>query len=132
MKKYKFQRIKLSALIALCTCLMSFTSNKQSIPYTQTDILVIGGGTSGTIAAIQAARIGCSTILIEAGSQLGGTMTTGGVPFPGLFHAWGKQIISGIGWELVKETVEMNNGKMPNFSKPYGKAHWRHQIKING
>ena len=62
MKKYKFQRIKLSALIALCTCLMSFTSNKQSIPYTQTDILVIGGGTSGTIAAIQAARIGCSTI----------------------------------------------------------------------
>ena len=70
MKKYKFQRIKLSALIALCTCLMSFTSNKQSIPYTQTDILVIGGGTSGTIAAIQAARIGCSTILIEAGSQL--------------------------------------------------------------
>lgn len=132
MKKYKFQRIKLSALIALCTCLMSFTSNKQSIPYTQTDILVIGGGTSGTIAAIQAARIGCSTILIEAGSQLGGTMTTGGVPFPGLFHAWGKQIISGIGWELVKETVEMNNSKMPNFSKPYGKAHWRHQIKING
>src|SRR5690554_5791478 len=56
------------------------------------DVLVVGGGTAGVIAALQSARAGCSTILIENGSQLGGTTTTGGVAFPGLFHAWGKQV----------------------------------------
>lgn len=54
----------------------------------QTDVLVIGGGTAGTIAAIQSGRVGAKTVLVEAGSQLGGTMTTAGVDFPGLFHAW--------------------------------------------
>ncbi len=67
----------------------------------EADVIVVGGGTAGTIAAIQAARAGAKTVLIERGSQLGGTTTVGGVAFPGLFHAWGKQIISGIGWELV-------------------------------
>ncbi len=38
----------------------------------ETEILVVGGGTAGTIAAIQAGRAGCSAILIECGSQLGG------------------------------------------------------------
>ena len=46
------------------------------------DILVIGGGTAGTIAAIQAGRTGLRTALIESGSQLGGVTTTGGVSFP--------------------------------------------------
>ncbi len=96
------------------------------------DILVVGGGTAGVIAAIQAARAGCSTILVENGSQLGGTMTTGGVAFPGLFHAWGKQVIGGIGWEMVTETVKLNDDKLPDFSIPCGKDHWKHQIRING
>ena len=70
-------------------------------PYTvkqtklETDVLVIGGGTAGVIAAIQAGRFGARTMVIENGSQLGGTTTTGGVSFPGIFHAWGKQIIGG-------------------------------------
>ena len=65
------------------------------------DVLVVGGGTAGTIAAIQAGRAGLRTALVESGSQLGGVTTTGGVSFPGLFHAWGKQIVAGIGWELL-------------------------------
>lgn len=52
---------------------------KESI---KTDILIVGGGTSGTIAAIQAARAGKKTVLVENGSMLGGTTTTGGVAFP--------------------------------------------------
>ena len=60
----------------------------------KTDILVVGGGTAGVIAAIQAGRAGRKTILVENGSQLGGTTTTGGVAFPGIFFAWGKQVIS--------------------------------------
>ena len=35
-------------------------------------------------------------LLVERGAQLGGATTTGGVSFPGLFDAWGKQVIAGI------------------------------------
>jgi hypothetical protein len=103
----------------------------ENLKTIKTDILIIGGGTSGVIAAIQAARAGCSTILVENGSQLGGTTTTGGVSFPGLFHAWGKQIISGIGWELVTDTVKLDDGVLPDFSVPAGKRHWKHQVRVN-
>lgn len=98
----------------------------------KTDILIIGGGTAGTIAAIQAGRAGSKTVLVEFGSQLGGTTTTGGVSFPGIFHAWGKQVIGGIGWELVQECVAMNDDEMPDFSIPHGKSHPLHQVRING
>ena len=94
------------------------------------DVLVVGGGTAGTIAAIQAGRAGASTLLLERNSQLGGTTTTGGVSFPGLFDAWGKQIIAGIGWELVKDTVELDGGKLPDFSK-VPRRHWMNQVRVN-
>jgi len=106
--------------------------NKSILPKTiETDIVIIGGGTAGVIAAIQAGREGCSTILIESGSQLGGTITTGGVAFPGLFYAWGKPVIQGIGWELVTETVKLGDGQLPDFSVPTGRQHWKHQIRLN-
>ncbi|MEY3395366.1 MAG: hypothetical protein RL346_1602 [Verrucomicrobiota bacterium] len=94
------------------------------------DVVVVGGGTAGTIAAIQAGRAGAKTLLVERGGQLGGAMTTGGVAFPGLFDAWGKQIIAGIGWELVRESVELDQGTMPDFSK-IPKHHWQNQVFIN-
>ena len=97
-----------------------------------TDVVVVGGGTAGVVAALQSARAGCSTILVENGSQLGGTMTTGGVSFPGLFYAWGKQIVAGIGWELVQDVVSLNDDQMPDFSVPYGSNHPLHQVRING
>lgn len=98
----------------------------------QADVLIVGGGTAGMVAAIQAGRLGAKTVLVEAGSQLGGTMTTAGVDFPGLFHAWGKQIIAGIGWDLVRATVELNGDRLPDFSVPYGRWHWKHQVRLNG
>lgn len=97
------------------------------------DVLVVGGGTAGTIAAIQAARAGAKTRLVEMGSQLGGTTTTGGVNYPGLFHAWGRQIIAGIGWELVVKAVELDSGVLPDFATPYPPGrHWKHQVRVNG
>jgi len=94
------------------------------------DVLVVGGGTAGTIAAIQAARAGAQTLIVERNSQLGGTTTTAGVAFPGLFDAWGKQIIAGIGWELVSESVELDRGKLPDFSK-VPRRHWQNQVRVN-
>ena len=102
-----------------------------SEPPREVDVLVVGGGPAGTVAALQAARAGAKTALVEMGSQLGGTTTTGGVSYPGLFHAWGKQVIAGIGWELVQKAVELDGGTMPDFSK-IPERHSHHQVRLNG
>ena len=67
------------------------------------DVIVSGGGVAGICAAIQAARAGASVLLVEASQQLGGNLTFAGIDWSGLFHAWGKQVIAGIGWELVEK-----------------------------
>ena len=96
----------------------------------EVDILVVGSGSAGITAALQAGRAGARTLLVERSFQLGGTTTTGGVAYPGLFDAWGKQVIAGIGWELIKESVELDGGKFPDFSK-VPRAHHHNQIQIN-
>ena len=47
-----------------------------------TDVLVVGGGTGGTAAAIQAARQGAKTILVSEFPWLGGMLTSAGVSAP--------------------------------------------------
>jgi hypothetical protein len=47
-----------------------------------TEVLIIGGGTGGTAAAIQAARRGAQTILVSEFSWLGGMLTSAGVSAP--------------------------------------------------
>ena len=96
----------------------------------EVDVLVVGGGTAGHVAAIQAGRAGAKTLIVERNSQLGGTTTTGGVAFPGLFDAWGKQVIAGIGWELVKESVELDGGQLPDFAR-VPQRHWQNQVYTN-
>lgn len=48
----------------------------------KTDVLVVGGSTGGTAAAIQAARRGVSTIVVSEFSWLGGMLTSAGVTAP--------------------------------------------------
>lgn len=126
------QHSLLGAAIASTTAVQAETPAQAGSPEisNDVDVLVVGGGTAGTIAALQAGRAGASVLLVERGSQLGGTMTTGGVAFPGLFDAWGKQVIAGIGWELVKECVELDQGPLPDFSK-VPQSHWQNQVYIN-
>ncbi len=108
----------------------SLAAEKSQDLTDEVDVLVVGGGSAGTIAAIQAGRAGAKTLIMERAAYLGGMTTRGGVCFPGLFDAWGKQIISGIGWELVKECVEMDGGTLPDFTK-VPRSHWMNQVHIN-
>jgi hypothetical protein len=48
----------------------------------KTDVLVVGGGTGGTAAAIQAARRGAKTILVSEFPWIGGMLTSAGVSAP--------------------------------------------------
>lgn len=94
------------------------------------DVLVVGAGTAGSIAAIQAARAGVRTMLVESSGCPGGTVTSG-IACPGIFHAWGKQIIAGIGWEMLLKTLQLGNHTLPDFSDIHA-PHWKHQIAMDG
>ena len=50
--------------------------------YLSTEVLIVGGGTGGTAAAIQAARRGARTLLVSEFSWLGGMLTAAGVSAP--------------------------------------------------
>ncbi len=94
------------------------------------DVCVVGGGTAGVFAAISASRLGAKTLLIEKNGFLGGTVTASKVNFPGLFFAWGRQIISGPCFEAIEKCLALNNKKLPEISyKP--KNHWDEQINID-
>ena len=68
----KNSRIKLMFLLILgCTAVQAQTKT--------VDVLVVGGGASGTGASIESARLGAKTILIEESSWLGGMLTSAGV-----------------------------------------------------
>ena len=43
------------------------------------DVVVVGGGTGGTAAAIEAARNGASVLVVEESPWLGGMLTSAGV-----------------------------------------------------
>lgn len=94
------------------------------------DVIVVGGGSAGCIAAIQAARAGARTALVEKNGILGGTITVGAVNFPGLFHAWGQQVIDGIGWEIIMETFRLGGALLPDFLT-IPEKHWHQQIRVN-
>ncbi len=95
------------------------------------DVVVVGGGAAGFTAAIQAARAGAKTALIEKNSILGGTTVVAAVDFPGLFHVQGKQVIAGIGWEAIERTVAKGGAVLPDFSIAVGERHWEHQVRVN-
>ncbi|MBK8519447.1 MAG: FAD-dependent oxidoreductase [Ferruginibacter sp.] len=64
----------LFAFILLC-----FLFTKATSQTLYTDVLVIGGGTGGTAAGIQSARLQVKTIIAEPTSWLGGMLTAAGV-----------------------------------------------------
>lgn len=59
--------------------LFCFACSTTPKPTLQADVLVVGGGTGGTAAAIQSARSGAKTILVCETPWLGGMLTAAGV-----------------------------------------------------
>jgi len=81
------------------------------------DVVVAGGGTAGHIAALQAARAGVKTSVIEAGSMLAGTMTAGGVNMPNHFFSTNGPVVLGIPWELYKKSKHIEGLPIPDYTK---------------
>ncbi|MDQ7820754.1 MAG: FAD-dependent oxidoreductase [Armatimonadota bacterium] len=71
------------------------------------DVVVIGGGPAGTVAAVAAARNGANVALIERYGVLGGSLTAALVaPMMG-FHAGDLQVVRGIPQEIVDRLVAL-------------------------
>ena len=68
----------------------------------EADVLVMGGGMAGTVAAVAAARAGASVLLVERFGFLGGAATAAAV---GQFVGWetrsGRRMVGGIAEEIV-------------------------------
>ncbi|MGJ8640110.1 MAG: FAD-dependent oxidoreductase [Opitutaceae bacterium] len=70
------------------------------------DVIVVGGGISGAMAAIASARGGAKTLVVEQYGFLGGMLTAAGVGPMMTFHAGDQQIIKGTTGELIDRLVE--------------------------
>jgi 2-polyprenyl-6-methoxyphenol hydroxylase-like FAD-dependent oxidoreductase len=75
----------------------------REIPvYRDCDVLVVGGGPSGTAAAVAAARLGAEVILLERYNHLGGLSTGGLVIWIDRMTDWsGQLVIRGFAEELM-------------------------------
>lgn len=66
------------------------------------DVCVIGGGVSGSVAAIAAARAGARVLLVEEHGFLGGSLTAMGVgPMMSFHNSAGRQVVRGIPDEII-------------------------------
>ena len=90
---------------------MSHIGYEKKIPfYNHYDVIVIGGGPSGVCAAIESARSGKKTLLVEAYGMLGGMATTSLVsPFMTVYDRDGDELTVG---GIFREIVE----RLKNFS----------------
>ena len=76
------------------------------------DVLVVGGGTGGTAAAIQAARRGAKTIIVSEFPWLGGMLTSAGVSAPD-----GNELVSfqtGLWGAFLRELQQQQIGGLDN------------------
>jgi hypothetical protein len=82
------------------------------------DVIVIGGGPAGAMAAIAAGRNGAKTLLAEQYGCLGGALTSCGTGPQMTYHAGTKQVIDGIPGELARRMVKegFSPGHMEDFA----------------
>lgn len=97
--------LHLRSILLFVLVSFSLYSCSTSTNIKEVDVLVIGGGTGGTAAGIQAARSGASTLIIEKTPWLGGMLTAAGVTATDGNH----QLPSGI-WGEFRSRIRRHYG----------------------
>lgn len=87
------------------------------------DVIVVGAGSAGVMAAISSARNGAKTLLIEETATFGGTNTNSLVgPLVPFLGEGGKLIVDGIPQEMIERLIELGGSK-GHVKDPIGFAH---------
>ena len=87
------------------------------------DVAVLGGGIAGAAAAIQAARSGAKTVLLEKNSILGGLATSGLIyVYLPLCDGYGCQTTFGLAEEILKTSTKYGTGDIPDWRKNRGNS----------
>jgi len=101
------------------------------------DVAVVGGGIAGVAAAVAAARAGAKVCLIEKENALGGLATLGLIVyFLPLCDGRGRQVIGGLGEELLRLSLKHGPGEIPapwrrKNGTPEARARERYQVVFN-
>ena len=68
------------------------------------DVIVVGAGSAGSSAAISAARLGASTLLVDRLAFMGGTSTAVLDTFYAFYTPGDRQrrVVGGLGWEVAR------------------------------
>jgi succinate dehydrogenase/fumarate reductase flavoprotein subunit len=76
------------------------------------DVIVVGGGPAGLPAAIAAARMGASVLVIEQFNCLGGIATAGGHGHICLYSAWSskQRVVGGVIYEMATRVQDAGYG----------------------
>ena len=94
--------------------------SRQTPVYGEFDVVVVGGGPAGIMAATSAARAGCSTLLIERYGFLGGAGTAGGLStFCGLHartYRADVRVVRGLADELLDRLVKLDGLNAPHLT----------------
>lgn len=105
---------------------------------THFDLIVIGGGISGTLASVSAAREGLDVLLVEETGCLGGALTSSGTGPMMTFHAGEKQVVRGITDELIERLKRkgLSVGHIPDSTgytytvTPFDAEGMKHELEL--
>jgi hypothetical protein len=85
-----------------------YKEEAKKLPARHFDVVIVGGGTAGVIAAIASARQGAKTVLVEAKGYPGGVAVEGGTALHSFYNLWKafpgvekRQLVRGIPAEMI-------------------------------
>ena len=112
MRSFESKTVKEKSMIEMKHEAMLLQETSDTPVRDECDVLVVGGGTAGVMAALAAARNGAKTVLVEQNTFLGGALLGGGVILMGFYNIYKPyglepvQLIKGIPNEVIQRLIK--------------------------